>query len=302
MTAALLVESTDPIGRFSFVHALINQCLYERIGPTRRAKLHQRVALALETGGAADDEERLGELAMHWRLATGPVAAQKAAGYARRAGQLALASLAPAQAARLFGDAVELSGKVDSIERCEALIGRGVAQRQIGDGEYRETLLEAARIAHALGNAQLATDAALGNSSGTYSVIGEVDAARLQAIEQAIDLDDPPLPARRARLLALEALELGWDPDVQRRRALADEAVRLARAAGDARVLASVLRNAVLASTSSDTLALRAELAMELVHTADAAQDPALEFWAQVVQFNVMVEKCDSAAAEAALD
>lgn len=302
VAAALLVESTDRIGRFSFVHALINQCLYEGIGPTRRAKLHQRVALALETVGAADDEERLGELAMQWRLATAPVAAQKAADYARRAGQRALASLAPAEAARLFGDAVELSGDADSIERCEALIGRGEALRQIGDGEYRQTLLEAARIAYALGNAQLAADAALANSPGTYSVIGEVDAARLQAIEQAIELDDPSSPARRARLLALEALELGWHPDVQHRRALADEAVRLARAAGDARVLASVLRNAVLASTSSDTLALRTELATELVDAAETTQDPALEFWARVVQFNAMVEKCDSAAAEAALD
>jgi class 3 adenylate cyclase len=301
VAASLLVESTDRIGRFSFVHALINECLYEGLGATRRAKLHHRVALALETVGAGQDEERLGELAMHWRLATAPVASHKAADYARRAGQRALESLAPAEAARLFRDAVELSGETDSLERCQALIGRGEAQRQIGDGEYRQTLLEASRIAYQLGNAQLAAEAALANSSGTYSVIGEVDAARLQAIEQAIEIDDPPSPARRARLLALEALELGWDPDVRQRRALVDEAVRLARASRDARVLASVLRNAVLASTSSDTLELRTELAKELAHSAEVAEDPALEFWAHVVQFNVMVEKCESAAAEVAL-
>lgn len=301
VAAALLVESTDRVGRFSFAHALINQCLYEGLGATRRAMLHHRVALALEAIGAAENEERVGELALHWRLATAPVAAHKAAEYARRAGQRTLASLAPAEAARFFADAVELSGEIASVERCEALIGLGEAQRQIGDGEYRQTLLQACRVAYELGDARLAADAALANTSGTYSVIGEVDAARLEAIEHALELDDPPSPARRSRLLALEALELGWDPDVQRRRALADEAVRLARVAGDPLVLSSVLRNAVLASTSSDTLQTRAELAKELARAARAAQDPALEFWAHVVDFDVMVEQCDSVAAEIAL-
>ena len=51
---------------------------------------------------------------------------------------------------KLFADAVELTGDVDSRERCEALIGLGEAQRQTGDAAYRETLLEASRIASAL--------------------------------------------------------------------------------------------------------------------------------------------------------
>ena len=301
VAAALLVESTERVGRFSFAHALINQCLYEGLGATRRAMLHHRVALALEAIGAGENEERLGELALHWRLATAPVAAHKAAEYARRAGQRTLASLAPAEAARFFADAVELSGEATSVERCQALIGLGEAQRQMGDGDYRQTLLEACRIAYELEDAQLATDAALANTSGTYSVIGEVDAARMEAIEHALQIDDPPSPARRSRLLALEALELGWDPDVRRRRALVEEALQLARSAGDPVVLSSVLRHAVLASTSADTLETRAELAKELARSSKAAQDPALEFWADVVDFNVNVERCDSAAAEMAL-
>src|SRR5207248_72368 len=158
---------------FSFAHALINQCLYEGLGATRRAMLHHRIALALEAIGAGESEDRLGELALHWRLATAPVAAHKAAEYALRAGRRMLASLAPAEAARLFADAVELSGETASIERCEALIGLGEAQKQMGDAEYRLTLLEACQLAYALGHAQLAADAALANTSGTYSVIGE---------------------------------------------------------------------------------------------------------------------------------
>ncbi len=299
--AALLVESSDRIGRFTFVHGLINQCLYEGLGATRRAKLHHRVALALESLEAGHDDRRLGELALHWRLATAPEASRKAAEYARRAGQHALASLAPAEAIRLFRDAVELSGVAGTIERCESLIGLGEAQRQTGDPAYRRTLLEASAIAYRLNNAQLAADAALANSSGMYSAIGEVDEARLQAIRAAIEIDDPSLPARRALLLALQALELGWDRDIERRRALADEAVSLARTAGDVRVLASVLRYAALACTSPDTLELRSAIATELAQTAKRAQDPALEFWADVVDFNVMVEKLDAGGAESAL-
>lgn len=302
VAAALLIEDSARVGRFRFVHALINECLYEGLGATRRAKLHHRVAQALEAVGHGDDSDRLGELALHWRLATAPVSAHKAAEYARRAGQHALISLAPAEAARLFADAVELSAGGDTAERCEALIGLGEAQRQIGDGEYRQTLLEAARIASALGSASFATAAALANSSGTYSGIGEVDAERLRAIERALELDDPPTPARRARLLALEALELGWDPDALRRRRLADEAVGLARIAGDPLVLGSVLRNAVLAFTSPDTLDLRAQIAEELALVSKAAQDPALEFWGHVVDFNLAMEKCEAASAERALE
>ncbi len=46
--ASILVESGDRAGRFQFAHALISHTLYEDIGATRRARMHQRVAEALE--------------------------------------------------------------------------------------------------------------------------------------------------------------------------------------------------------------------------------------------------------------
>ena len=298
--ASLLVESTDRIGQFGFAHALISQCLYEELGATRRGGMHARIALALEQV-ATSEQPRLAELALHWRLANSPDAPRKAANYSRRAGHAALAGLAPAEAARLFRIAVELLEGAETEERCEALVGLGESQRQLGDGAYRATLLEAAELASHLGSAELAASAALANTSGTYSVIGEIDNERLQAIERALELDDPPVPARRARLLALEAQELSWDHDVQRRRGLANEALALARRAGEPRALAAVLRNAVLSHSGPDTLELRAQLGRELLTGAIEAQDPALEFWAHVVHFNVMVEQGEFGAAESAL-
>ncbi len=301
VAASLLVESTERVGSFAFSHNLINQTLYEGLGATRRARMHHQIALALERRGSGASHARLGELAFHWRLAMSPIDAHKAAEYARRAGEEALNSLAPAEAARLFADALELSGDADTVGCCRALVGLGEAQRQSGDPAYRHTLLEASRMASALGDAELAASAALANSRGSYSLIGEVDAERLRAIERAIELDDPPVPARRARLLALEAQELEWSPKVERRHALADEAVRLARAAGDARALSGVLINAFFAYWSPETLDLRVDVANELAQSARAAQDPAFLYWSHVLEFDVTLETGQHARSEAAL-
>ena len=212
VAASVLAESSDQVGRFRFAHALINQTLYDGLGATRRARMHQRVAQALEELYGADPAEHFGELALHWRLAAVSVEKAKAADYALKAGQRALENLAPAEAVKYFADAVEQTGDADSRERCEALIGLGEAQRQTGVAAFRETLLEASRIASELGDAELAARAALANSRGYTSVIGERDEQRLAAIARAIELDEPPNPARRAQLLALEAMELELGP------------------------------------------------------------------------------------------
>ena len=223
-----------------------------------------------------DPGEHLAELALHWRLAAVSVDKAKAADYALRAGQRALESLAPAEAVKLFADAVELTATVDSRERCEALIGLGEAQRQTGDAAYRETLLEASRIASALGDAELAARAALANSRGYTSVIGEIDEERLAAIDRAIELDDPPHPARRARLLALQALELLWRPRLRASQGARRGGPRARpRATGEATdALPSALRLACFAYWSAQTLELRTALATELAECAAELAGP----------------------------
>jgi len=63
--ASLLDESTERVGRFRFVHALINQTLYEGLGATRRSSMHHRVALAVEELYGQDPGEHVAELALH---------------------------------------------------------------------------------------------------------------------------------------------------------------------------------------------------------------------------------------------
>jgi hypothetical protein len=163
-------------------------------------------------------------------------------------------------------------------------------------------LLEASRIACALGDAELAASAALANNRGYPSMLGDVDVERIDAIERALELDHPPDPARRARLLALQAQELAWGPDFARRRALADEAVSLARDASDARTLAYVLHAASYAHQSAETLELRAALAEEFSICAATLQDPALHFWMETNAVQVQGESGHLERAKAALE
>ena len=69
MAASVLSESSEQVGRFRFVHALINQTLYDGLSATRRARMHHRVAEALEELYGQDPDAHLVELALHWRLA-----------------------------------------------------------------------------------------------------------------------------------------------------------------------------------------------------------------------------------------
>jgi class 3 adenylate cyclase/tetratricopeptide (TPR) repeat protein len=305
VSASVLTESASAPGGFSFAHALINHTLYEDLGATRRARIHRRVADALEDQLGAEPGPRVSELAHHWVKATTAIDLPKAISYARQAGERALAELAPDEALRWFSQALELQDQqpsVDPVERCDLLIGLGEAQRQAGEPAFRETLLEGASVASDLGDADRAARAALANNRGMQSSFGKVDEARMAALDRALDLDRFTNPARCARLLSLQALELQFDPDHERRRGLVHKALALAREAGDARALAHVLRDSALALWAPDTLSLLGVVVEELNATAQEVQDPALEFWATDIGGQVKAERGELEQGEAQLE
>ncbi len=185
-------------------------------------------------------------------------------------------------------------------ERCELLISLGEAQRQSGDPEFRQTLLDAAGLAQELSDTDRLCRAVLANNRGWTSQVGTVDAERVQALEataQALPDDDP----RRAQVLALLGLELHYSGDPQRCRRLAAEAVEIARAAGDPAALAHTLVNACWAIWVPDMLAERRRLTAELVALAARLNDPWLSFWAASRQWEVGIESGDRSQAESAL-
>lgn len=284
VAASLLRESSDRAGRFTFTHALVEHALYEDLGRARRARLHKRVAETLEEQCGDEPGERLGELAAHWAAAVMSVDNAKAIHYARRAAVHALEQLAPDEAARWYRQALELHDQAlggERSERCELLIGLGEAQRQTGNPEFRQTLLGAAELAQELGDTDRLCRAVLANSRGFGSQIGAVDSERVRALEAAAGAL-PDDDERRARVLSLMALELHFAGEPGRCRALATEAIEMARIAGDPSALAHTLNNAFWAISTPDTLQERKRLSDELVELAERLNDPWLSFWASV--------------------
>ncbi len=303
VTSSLLRENRDRAGRFTFTHALVEHSLCEDLGATRRARLHRRVAEALEEQCGNEPGERLGELAAHWAAAVVSSDIAKAMHYARLAAERALTQLAPDEAVRWYGQALELQGQAprgDRSARCELLIGLGEAQRQVGDPAYRQTLLDAAELAQQLGDADRLCRAVLANSRGFASLIGGVDSERVQALEdaaQALPGDDP----RRAQVLALLACELHYAGEPARCRRLSGEAIEIARADGDPVALAHALANASRAILVPDTLQERQRLIDELVELVQRLDDPWLSFWAAARSMGVGLEAGERSRVESSL-
>jgi class 3 adenylate cyclase/tetratricopeptide (TPR) repeat protein len=280
--AAVVQELSDSPGRYTFSHALVQHTLYEDLGATRRTRLHKAVGEAIERLYGENSADLVGELARHFLLATRPTDSDKAISYAKRAGDAALGALAPDDAVRYFSQALELAAhtsSVDPLTRTDLLIGLGTAQRQAGIASFRETLLEAARGARELGDTDRLVAAALANSRGFFSAMGQFDTEKIDVIEAALDaLPDTDSP-ERARLLATLCTELLYDSPLERRLALADEAKAIARRLGDRAVFVDVVYRCGTAVHAPSTLATElADFAEAFVAASELADAAPLYF------------------------
>ncbi len=302
LEASVVTESAERVGRFSFSHALINHTLYERLSATRRARMHKRIAEALEELYGADPGDRLPELANHFSRAVVAADHTKALDYGRRAGQRALEQLAPDQALRWFNQALELLGPdAQESERCELLIGIGTAQRDLGDPEFRATLLRAATIARRTGNVSQLVRATLANTRGWHAAAGAVDPERVDGLEAAIAAVDAGSPDRPI-LLALLAGELTFSGDFERVKSLADEALAGARTFDDPRPLVRVLYHVGNTQLgSADTAQTFWELTGELQTRAEELADPFLLWGAYQWRFTAALLLGDAVEMDRAL-
>ncbi|HUC59093.1 MAG TPA: AAA family ATPase [Streptosporangiaceae bacterium] len=301
--ATMLSESGTTPGRFTFTHALIREILYDDLGTTRRARIHRRVAEVLEAMAGEDPGNDVGTIAFHWSHAVTPTDKGNTVIYTAMAGDRALEQLAPEDALAWYSLALDLLGEAgDPRQRCDLLLGLGEAERQTGDPAYRQVLLEASRLASGLNDADRAARAALANSRDRVSVFGEIDAERMDALDRALALAKSADPAQRASLISLEGVELRYDNDRDRQRALTEQALELARQAGDARTMAQVLRDYVHAFGAPDATGRLREIASELAESAKISRDPAQTFWACDLEFSMRVQRGDTAKALALLD
>ncbi len=274
------------VGQFEFAHALVRLTVYDDMGATRRGLYHQYLAETLEA--------QLGELASaavladHW-TSTGRDDRAKIAFWSNRAGEAALAGLAPDDAMRWFRRALDASGDDERL-RLTILIALGDAQRWAGSEAYRRTLLDAAALAERLGDRGALIRAALANNRGGTSASGVVDLERVAILERALDAAGSGDTSERACLLATLSIELSQSDDAARRIALADEAVASARRLSDELTLLKVLMFTTEATRLPMTLTPRLSDTEELFSLARRLGDPVLLGIATVRQVRVKIE------------
>ena len=280
--AALVREVRDVPGRYSFSHALTQQTLYQGLPRVRRTRAHRQVAEAIEATVGQTPGARVGELAHHWLSASQPANATKAIGYARRAGEAALAALAPDDAVRYFSRALHLAELVpedNSLVGCDLRLALGEAQRQAGLPGFRETFLDAAHRAKELDATDRLVAAALGNSRGFFSSIGVIDAEKVAVLESALDALGDGDGRERALLLATLCSELALGTTLDQRQELADAARAMARRLGDPDTVIRTLNLVCDPLQVPSTLNERMVDAKEALELSEILGDPDLLFW-----------------------
>ena len=154
-------------------------------------------------------------------------------------------ALAPADALRYYAQALDLYPRAtdpDPASGLDLAIGLGTAQRQTGDPAFRDTLLGAARRAADLGDTERLVAAALANNRGFFSAAGAIDTDKVEILEMALDRLSAD-NADRALVLATLCAELAHGSPLERRQALADEALAIAESSGDDAIIVRVLNH-----------------------------------------------------------
>jgi class 3 adenylate cyclase/tetratricopeptide (TPR) repeat protein len=305
-TARLVTEVAGHAGRFRFSHSLVRDVLYGGLSTVRRMVLHRRLAEAIEATFPARVDDHLPALAYHWARAAPMAHAIRAAEYAQRAGHRALAQLAHHEAAVYFRQALELlelsDQPVDDGWRADLLIALGEAEYRSGNDSHRSALLEAARLAEGLGDADRLARAGLAGYRGLWGRSLSVDVELVGILEAALRLRGPEDDVIRAHLLAVLAAELMFTSDQTRRRALSDDAVGIARRLGDRATLARTLHCRCAALWAPSNLVERRANAAELRTLADGLGDPFVKVWACLYSFETAMEGGEIADADRHLD
>ena len=185
----------------------------------------------------------------------------------------------------------------DPLLDLDVRIGLGIAQRQAGHAEFRDTLLAAARQAADLADSDRLAAAALANDRGFYSVAGLVDRHKVDILELAVQRVSRDHPCR-ALLLATLCSELTFDSTVQRRQDLADEAIALAHHIGDDATIVRVLNNVCWPLAMPQLLTQSLEWSAEALQRAERLGDSVLLFWAADLRALLAINAGDVAEME----
>ncbi len=224
---------------YDFTHALIRQTLYGELSGPRRVLLHRQIGEALEKLYGANLEPYVAELAHHFYEAAPGGDVEKAIDYARRAGDRGMALYAYEDAAGHYEralQALELKSPLDESLRCDLLLALGGAQGYAGNmAACKETARAAMKLARKIDDAERFGEAMWLFAGGLET--GSVDGELVGLLEEALNRLPEADSGLRSRLTSRLSSALAWSPDQERRTILGQEAVEMARRAGDAEAL-----------------------------------------------------------------
>jgi DNA-binding SARP family transcriptional activator len=303
--ARVVVEAPAGLGALRFSHALIRDSLYHDLAASERLRLHRRAAESLEELYGPDRDPHLAELAYHAFEAAPGGDAEKAVAYARRAGDQAAALLAYEEAARLYKmglEALALNALADETTRCELLLALGEAEARGGDlPTAKDTFVRAAEVAKDLDGPELLARAALGYGGRLTWFRAGKDRMLIPLLEDALAALPAGDSGLRVMLLARLAGALRDQSVPERRAALTNEALEIARRLGDPRTLAWAIDGTYSAfSWPRDTDAWLA-MAREILQLADEIGDKEQAFFGHFHALGSLMVRGDVQAAEAEL-
>jgi DNA-binding CsgD family transcriptional regulator/Arc/MetJ family transcription regulator len=118
---ASAIRSTDVTDQYEFAHALVRNAIYDELSPSRKARLHRRVAAALEQLRAGHDVRYAAEIAEQYARSTSLPGAAQGIRYALIAADEARRTHAYAEAARFLRTARSLSAESSASIRADIL-------------------------------------------------------------------------------------------------------------------------------------------------------------------------------------
>ena len=295
--------------RYVFSHALLRRTLYDGLSGIRRVRLHRKIGFAMMELYEGNLDPHLSELAHHFYEAAPGGAWSEAVDFAQRAGARAMSQLAYDEAVYHFRRALEVlteTGEDDGRRRCELLLSMGDAQWRGGQMlAARDTFFEASAIARDLNDARLLGRAALGYGTGLggYARSIRANPTLIGLLEEALDEHDGSDDDLHVRLLARLAVELYFTPQIERRRALADQAVDMARRLEDPVALLVALHGREWSSLGVDVpLDRQISAAEEIVSLAEAQGEKEVAYQGAFLRTMALISAGDLEAADDAVE
>jgi DNA-binding CsgD family transcriptional regulator len=236
--AGLVIFRREAPGRYSFVHDLVRETVYQELPTPIRVQLHRNVAESL---GYRTEAGRLPALAHHWFQAAPDGSWEKAVLFASRAADQAMEQLAYEEAARLRQMALDALPDRAGLawRRWELLVQLADARYRSGDLALSvESCVAAAQVARELRRPDLQARASL----VVQNVADAGFESTLQRLcEDALEAVGDSDVGLRARLLAHLATMLDTAGRHERNDALSREAVDLAERSHDPEALVSAI-------------------------------------------------------------